>query len=229
MASDKQVSTLRYLQKTLQMNPLYESDEIIERRTRATGQTKTKETTEANSEDHRPKVLEQIAHVREVCWKEPVASLYQKIEAIDATPFPDLDAALKRLRVVADQRNNLSEISKHADFDTHFFTCLQRVLVASPRETSELREQVFAAFSTQKLRRRGMKTIQLIKKKVPEIYDLEADWLGALAKHKRVLGQNDSTSYVDGDTESFRIPTWLWIVGAIILMRIVIAIARFSS
>ncbi|MEM8865867.1 MAG: hypothetical protein AAGF31_10025 [Planctomycetota bacterium] len=184
-----------YLTRTLQMNPLYEGDAIIALRSKALRLTKpTKETAGADAANRRTQALNTLAEIREKCWSAPPEELLSRLDAIPTDHMPDVQAAAERLKVVAQNRAKLPELSQHKHFDGEFFSCLKQILAASPRETSVLREQVLASFRAGKLRKRGRRMIKLIEKELPELYRLEADWFASLLQQKTVAGGNEAYS-----------------------------------
>ncbi|MEM6329182.1 MAG: hypothetical protein AAF790_02920 [Planctomycetota bacterium] len=211
-----------YLSRVLQMNPLYQADGVIAARARLLGvvaDPSEKPTAGRQTKDRsrqRRKALERLEAIRDVCWTAPPETLAAKLETLDTEGLPDIKAAANRLAVIGSGREKLLAARGDKHFDEDFFSCMQKVLAASPRETAVLREQVLASFRSGKLNRRGRKMIKLTKRVAPELYRLESDWFDALLRQKRVLTVSGQARRVDGYTppivedDRAGIPFWVW-------------------
>lgn len=215
---------VNYLVKALQRNPLDESAQIVSGRSKLLGQNAMRPAAmAATREDHRQKrqdIFDEVERLRRDFWAAPLVELRSALAKLDASDFPDLRAAVDRLKLVALHRGEFPDLVRHRHFDSSFFAVFKEVLVSSPREVAVTRERALASFA--KRGRRGKKMIQLIKRTLPAIYDLEAGWLNSLSKQKRAVAastkQATASPFV-GDREGFNIPWWAIILG-IVLLRV---------
>ena len=206
-----------YLKRTLQMNPQFEGDAIIALRSQALGLKQPRSASErvdSGREQRRTEALRQLEQLRQECWTAPPDQLLSRLRKLNADDLPDVRQAAQRLEIVARNRPKLPQLASHKDFDGDFFSCLKQVLAASPRETNVLREQVLSSFRAGKLRKRGRRMIGLVKKELPELYSLEADWFESLLRQKGTVtadpgGANISVSEF-GDSATGGIPFWVW-------------------
>lgn len=239
MAESAPNKTGRYLSKILKINPVYDAEGIIQLRSHALGLQKLSKRSETAATDSAPSPADQenlrniaagkLENIRGRCWQAAPETLLKELGSLPIEQFPDLQLARDRLVAVAQHRSQLPALTSHKHFDGEFFSVLKQVLAGSPRETNVLREQVLASFRSGKLRKRGRRMIKLLKKQMPELYSIEADWLDSLLRQKSVAGGNQQWAGVDGSTESeFNIPGWLiWIV-VVITIRVLISIGRGS-
>jgi len=184
-SDDKRQRTVFYLKRSLQLNPLYESEKILRHRSRALGLTKSKSMpTRSNLAAKRNRLQKEIIAIRADCWNQPVEPLLARLEELSLENQPDLQRTAVRLRVILTNRKKLPELAQHKHFDEKFLSCFKQILTLPPCELAIPREQVVASFRNRKLRRRGMKMLQLLECEVPELCQLEQDWLDSLKRQK---------------------------------------------
>ncbi len=235
-ADDKRQRTVAYLKRSLQLNPLYESDQIIRHRSKALGLTQAKNLlTSSSLAARRGRLLKKIDAIRADCWTEPVEPLLAKLEALKLDDQPDLLRTAERLEIILTNRQHLPPLAQHEDFDEKFLTCFKQILTLPPRELAIPREKVVASFRNRKLRKRGMKMIELLEQEVPELCLLEQDWLDSLKRQKAdrsfVLRTNDYQDYqsVPVGNESFGLSWWVLGIVVFVLLKLARAYFRFSD
>jgi hypothetical protein len=221
--------TINYLARLLQMNPVQQADEIIRARNRALRRDVGPAAASGDAaqvRDRRRKLLEQIEEIRSAFWTMPPAELAAALNRVDVSTAPDVEAAVARLRVVAQERAKLPALSEMAGFDGDFFSKLKHVLIDSPRDVSVLKEQILSSFRNGKHRRRLRQMVRLLEQEVPAIYALEADWFRALYR-QRVLARSifisNSTRSNSSANESSGSKWWIWIA-VFILFRFVLSL-----
>jgi hypothetical protein len=119
-------------------------------------------------------------------------------------------------------------LAEKRGFDGDFFSSLKQVLTKSPREVAVLKEQVLSAFRNRAHRKRGRQMVKLVKRELPAIYGLEADWFDALYRQKAKStllvssSRQGSVPAAIGGGSDFRKYWWIiWIF--------VVAIGRFFT
>lgn len=208
-----------YMVQLLQMNPVHEGAAIIAVRNDALGLTKKAPPQPAvpvdvQKEDRR-KLLDQLEALRRQFWTMPLDALNQQLSALDGQGFADLEAAVKRLRIVAAHRAKFPALAQHADFSGEIFSSLKEILTRSPRDTAVLREQVLAKFRNRSHRKSGRKMIALLKRELPAIYALEADWFDTLDRQKvqtsgiHLVGQRRDNTAPAGNGTNFGSYWWV--------------------
>ena len=177
---------VEYLTRQLSRNPIHESAEIVTLRAKAF-KLKARAPAAAQADvpaGQRQQAKAQLENIRNQCFAAPTEQLLGQLNQLPLAEYPELAALGKRLRVILDSRGKLPALSSDKRFDGDFFSCLKKVLVSPSRDVSVLREQVLSSFRHRKNRRRGQAMIRLIKEELPELYELEADWLGSLLKYR---------------------------------------------
>lgn len=179
---------VEYMTRLLQMNPVDQGDEIICARSTALGLANKADAAriEAAAEPRveRRKLIEQLDAIRRDFWTMPIATLRSQLSALNGQGFADLEVAVARLRVVAAHRSEFPKLAGQRYFDGEFFSSFKEVLTKSSRDTAVLKEQVLSSFRNRSRRKSGRRMVQLLKKELPAIYQLEADWMNALYRQK---------------------------------------------
>lgn len=177
-----------YMARLLQLNPLQAGDEIIAVRSEALGLAKKVKVSEAMPAEaqraDRRALLDNLESLRAQFWTLPIEQLWQRVNSLSGEGFADVEAAIARLRVVADYRPRFVALVQKSEFDGELFSSLKEVLTRSPRDTAVLREQVLAKFRVRERRGRGRKMVELLQREMPAIYELEADWFNTLYRQK---------------------------------------------
>ena len=226
----------RYVADLLALNPAEESSTIISRRNRVlrlSPQTSSEKvhykTAASDPRVERQAFLEQIEAVRRDFWSAPLEQLQATLQEIDSKSFPDLQAAVNRLSVVANNRDQLPLLTEKNGYDAGFFRVFRDVLIASPRDSAIDREKMVAQCSKRKTRKRAAKMIRLIQQEAPALYRLEADWLDSLTKQKysakSIAKRKDDTWAMNNDKS---IPWWIWLV-FFLIVRVVIKAVSMSE
>jgi len=170
------------------LNPLYESEKIIRYRNKAfSNQNRTpaiKPVKTTSDAKQRSQTLEEINAIRAACWTEPVAPLLTKLKQLDVRDHPDMQRTCNRLSVILRNRSRMPELATRKHFDEQFLACFKKILTLPTRELAILREQAVASFRKRSLRGRGMKMIRLLEDEVPELCQLEREWLDSLKRQK---------------------------------------------
>lgn len=197
---------VEYLTRQLSRNPIHESAAIVSLRAKAF-KLKTNAPSAAKSaapEGQRQQVKVQLETIRNQCFTAPTEQLLKQLNQLPMADYPDLAALGNRLRIILESRGKLPALSSDKRFDGDFFSCLKKVLVSPSRDVSVLREQVLSSFRHRKNRHRGQAMVRLIQEELPELYALEADWLGSLLKYRAAkYGGLTATSAENSSSPAF--------------------------
>jgi hypothetical protein len=226
---------LRYLEHALRQNPFEESAAIIHRRSQVLGlRTAPKEAVQtiaaAPVSQQRQQLLQRLEQVRATFWTAPLATLrssLQDLETRAGQSFPDIQAATRRLSVVAAHRDQFPRLVKHKWFYPDFLSAFKDVLVGTPRQAALVRERMLAQFGAPKIRRHGKKMIRLIQQELPAVYELESAWIESLlAQRGRHNASNPAYNYVESSSSSGGgIPWWVYLL-VLTLIRILVSASR---
>jgi hypothetical protein len=222
---------LQYVERALALNPLDDSAAIIRRRSRLLGleapaPAKAAVTPARDPGRERQRFLERLEAIRATFWTAPLVQLRASLEQLDASEFPDVHAAVRRLSVVAGHRDQLPRLVGHKAFDAHFLGVFKEVLISAPRDAAVSREKALAAFGTTKVRKSGSKMIKLIERELPHLYELESAWLKSLLAHRgRTARAPAEDRFVVSGSSGFHMPWWGWFI----VIGIIRAIIRASS
>jgi hypothetical protein len=108
---------LQYVERALRQNPLQESAAIIRRRNRLLGlgaavaPAASGRQSSIDSGAQRQTLLKQIETIRTGFWTMELGTLRESLARLDAKEFPDVDAVVRRLSLVAKHRDQIPRIS----------------------------------------------------------------------------------------------------------------------
>ena len=114
------------------------------------------------------------------------ARLSQTQETCRWTINPISERAANRLRVILNNRRAACQNWRVTSTSTKSsLSCFKQILNASAARAGRSRaNRSIASFRNAKLRKRGMKMIALLEKEVPELCQLEQEWLNSLKRQK---------------------------------------------
>ncbi|QDS96754.1 hypothetical protein [Adhaeretor mobilis] len=186
----------KYLTFMLGANPQVESERIVSRRMKA-----LKIAAEIAPELKQVQALQEglqetlakLEELRRGVWTEPAERMRGELSAIDIVAHPHLEPVVARLGTLLKHRQALAAVAVgNATADTEFITHFREVLSAAPQLRSELRERAVSAFTDRKLRKAGRRTLKRLQQEVPEICELETEWIASLKKQKTKWFQGTS-------------------------------------
>ncbi len=220
-----------YVTKALRQNPFEQSASIVRRRNRLLGLLPREQKTQAQPDtasplEARKRLQAEIDRVRKAIWKDPIPELSRALAALDTDRFPDLGSSVRRLQTIVGHRDRFPGLTAHKDFDGDFFEVFREVLAASPRESAMLKEKVLVRFGKRRLRKKGTRMIRLIQRELPQLYELESDWLGTLTRRRpRQWVVSSSIPEIKTSSSGASIPWWVWLV----LIGVLRTIARLAG
>lgn len=209
---------VRYVARALQQNPLEDSALIIRRRNRLLGLEKkgkapAEKAPAADPRILRQSLLEQIDSIRGDFWTTPLPELKASLRKLSAKEFPDIQAVVDRLSLVANHRDRIPPLTSRKGFHGGFFKVFKEVLVAAPRDSAIAKERMLAQFGKYKVRKRGSKMIRLIERELPALYQLESQWMKSLVKQKNQSSAvKTSVQPAEDSSGSFSMPWWVILV-----------------
>lgn len=211
---------LRYLEAALKRNPATQASEILEIRSRFYGQKRTANagSSRVDMDELRESQMAEIDAIRRQFWASDINELRTKLSQLDSTPFPDLLLAVRRLRTVGEHRHQFPSLVEAGSDVPGLFKAFRGALVSPPLEAASLREQATYQIEDFAEVRTFVKTV---RKVMPEVFALEADWLNMLLRMKPVrIASAPQTPFSLSSSEV----DYGWIIS--ILIFITIAILR---
>ncbi|MCA9065372.1 MAG: hypothetical protein KDA96_20025 [Planctomycetaceae bacterium] len=220
-----QERTARYLTAALRLNPMFEAPQILNLRDRYLGKAVSRTASVVSKPDlseQRAMIAKQLEKLRSEFWTTDLNELRQRLSDIQASAFPDLMHAIRRLQTVAAHRHLFPQLAEKGAAALRVFNAFREILVAPPFAAAEIRQKTM--YKTQDVKPVRV-LIGAIQKVMPEVYELEADWLDTMKKLKPITASS-ATSESAGFSIEFDGENLGWIVrllifGTIILLKFV--------
>ncbi len=133
----------------------------------------------------RYEVAESLEELRDRFWDLTAAEFDAGADDLDVDGFPDLAAALRRLREVSALRADVTAAEAAPHVDEEFFCALRHILVATPRHAIMLRDEFSKLLESGLPIRPVHRSVKLIKRRCPQLYAREADWMDFLLRFKK--------------------------------------------
>jgi hypothetical protein len=222
--------SIDYMVRLLQMNPVQECEAIVGARSTELGQTKKSDLADASAagqaKTDRQNLLARLDELRTEFWTLPLETLQARLTELDTHGYADVSAAVARLRIVAAHREDFPKLAEKLGFDRYIVDSLKDILTKSPREVATLKEHELATIANGAHRGRGRHFVRLVKRELPEIYKLEADWFNALfrqkAQGKTLVGSaRRGVAPAVGGVGASRGKWWFVWIGVVVIGRIV--------
>ena len=175
----------QYLERVLRMNPLSDAADILEARNRFRGvKAAGAAAALAGAElyERRVDATRTFARLREEFWSLDLKTLTRRLEGLELKQFPDLQNAAWRLTVIARIRARLPQLTSNPHFDGAFFSHLKSIWVVSPRDAAPIKDEVMRDFTKPAKLRRGQSMIRMLHEELPDVYELDEDWLDILLR-----------------------------------------------
>lgn len=210
----------KYLAHVLKLNPLFECDRLFSARAKflrldsADGQQTSGV---VDRRDQRENLSRKIDSIRSRFWKEDIGRLQKMIDSLDCSQFPDLKNAAERLRTVAVSRHEFAQIAQSKHLDGAFFASLRKVLVAGPREADAERDEATDSIRDPQRLKKIKAMLRDLRKTMPQIYELENDWLEAVRRMRKRRKQKGS-SVLGGGSWDFEFENMGWVIAVIIVV-----------
>ncbi len=184
---------LRYVEAALKRNPATQAADILEIRDRFLGQRRAASSSEnrVDMEELRESQMASIESIRAQFWTMDLKDVRLRLSELDSTPFPDLKLAVRRLRTVADHRHLFPSLVESSFLVPGLFKAFREALVSPPAEAAQLRQDATYRIRDVKPVRQFAKTV---RKTMPEVFELEGDWMNMLLRMKPVKTVAESAS-----------------------------------
>jgi len=219
-----------YLRTVLAMNPAQDAEELLGVRNSYHGikrKAASKKADEKDLHELREEIANEIDELRETFWTMDLKELKIRLSKLELKHFPDLRNAAERLGTMAIARHEFPQLATDEDFDSNFFSRLKKILIISPRDAGDLKDEVLLRVrKSPKITKRVKKMIRLLEDELPDVYDLEVDWFEMLLASEKLRSRGSFNSQSESSVDSAGI-TWGAIIVILIVLRVVFRI--FSS
>ena len=226
-AANSESRRVRYLTRVLKLNPVFQAGEIVELRNKYLGLKSLTSTNQSDGdneefEERRAAAARIIERVREHFWQLPLDRLRGKLAGLKLNAFPDLKHAATRLTVLAANRDTLPSLVQHKDFDSSLFTALKTVLISSPREAVSVKEKFQKRLPDKQPRNQAVRMVRLLKSNVPEVYELEQDWLDSIIRYRPPKAAKSKGAKSAGGQNwtdfEFSFEGWGWVAWVVVVL-----------
>ncbi|QDU12294.1 hypothetical protein CA11_00710 [Gimesia maris] len=179
-----------YLSQILQMNPLEQPAEILNRRKlflQPQSDRRLYDSMNSSYEERRAQILEQMNSLRKHFWSFKTSVIEQRLNEIDIADFPELTFAIGRLKKIAALRESFSQLQHRCENCEEFYTQFSTLVISSPAEAERLRSVTFSpsaanTFDFELPRLEDHRELaRIVQQEFPELHALEKDWINQLA------------------------------------------------
>ncbi len=136
-----------------------------------------------------PAISAQLERLRESFWAHSSSELQLQLEQIDVTVHCRYESLVNRLSIVALEADAFNQLCCDPKCDLGFLSMFKEILIQSGRETISFRQQMLEMVSKLFRIKRIKRTISLIKRETPLIYQLESDWFFFLLRNRKRIFQ----------------------------------------
>ncbi len=208
-----QIDSKKYAQAMLRLNPYNSAQQIVEQRARYLGlenQASTKPGADAELPRRRQTAEAALAEIRSDFWLSPLPQIQSRLAALKLEGMPDLAASATRIARAAEVRPEFERLYAEHKIDKQFVDALRQILVLPPTAAGQRKDQQEEELSRWRKRRSAKKTVRLINRNYPQIYQLDREWFNHIATASRIASTNCSAGPVKGSSASNQ--TWLWLL-----------------
>lgn len=214
-------SSKEYLNKLLSLDPLYSSAEIValrnERIGRATA-SRAERIDQNEIADSRRQIESSLQTLRAKFWSSSEAEIEAQLASFDLSLLPDLRGDISRLRSTNGLRDKFQLLADHRHADSELVSTLAEIVVL-PSLAAEVKRRRFldrTGLDRYDIRRR-VKAAKLIRKKFPNIAEMEPNWLREVTQLAYLNVSPDNTGGSDSSGGSM----W-WLFPFIVIAGLVI-------
>ncbi len=205
----------RYLKFALQMNPMYQAQQLIDLRAKVLRLQRLDKSQfiqeQVDVTALRQAARRQIADVQNNFWKMPIDALKQQLEMIDVRRLPDLAPVVGRLRTAAACRGEFPKLSQESWMDLKLLNAFRSAAVLPPTEAAHAREAFLSRIASNSELKKIKSAVKKLESSYPILYAMEHDWFQTLLNHKlrNTSGEIGSSGGVEFSMPEIGWPVWL--------------------
>lgn len=215
-----------YLLEMFDLNPIWQSGQIIRRRDELWGITASNAlavATDRHDEEAtrlRDKAMKCLQKLQAEFYQLPNEKLDHYLKFLEQKKLPEFAGRASRLRAIATERQTLLDATQ-AISDQKFKYSLLQGLVASTAESGALKEQYIEAIIAEKRVGRACKAVAQFAKQYPSIRNLELNWFNLFLDPKNVRrwSEQQGVQFAVGQS-SYRLSSMVYTFVAIVVVVI---------
>ena len=188
----KQREAKAYLHDVLELNPIWQSGQILQRRRDLLGiSSQQSDATLVQANDDaidqqrllrmRERGRERLKHLQTKFFELSESELSAALDELTPEKFPDLAATVARLRVAAQHRDTRVALFHEPNLDSNMIHALGWILVSPPSDAGFSRESYIQSLTTSKKVRLARESANFLSQNYPLLFQLERDWLTTIA------------------------------------------------
>ena len=232
-----ELTQVAYLSQVLQLNPLWQSGEIVALRNRFRGVALAENALaveeQSDPTEARAELLQQLQTLRQTFWSEPLSDLQKTLNSLKTAPFADLEAIRQRLLVVAAARPKFAPLTENRKFDSQSFQMIREILVQPPREGNAVKVEFQNKLVRGDRFRKSKKMLELLRAELPDVYELEAAWFELIrtSKHQRwTAGRELMSSSSSGSSDlTGWVSNWGGYAAFVVVFAVIRGLIEFSD
>lgn len=182
-------SIQEYLNRVFQMDPLEEAEEILEFRARFLGLPPPPDPPPIWWDQgydalkfERFEIMDEIEEIRIQFWELDPKEVEERLGKLSPKYFPDLQASLEKLLLLAQHRSDLVDLFDSCQLDSFYREHIQQILCSQRAEGLKSKEKVSLRQTSAPTGHKKLlsRFIRSLKRDLNPLYNLEHQWFNTL-------------------------------------------------
>ncbi|QEG24983.1 hypothetical protein [Mariniblastus fucicola] len=222
------IQTRRYLEKVLGLSPVVAAQQMVELRWQFCG-FNTEAVNESATDDlaeRRKWNRKELEKIRSAFWLIDPSQSRRALDELLVDDLPELKIGVERLKLLSHCHSDMNELAKHCKRDINLYNTFRRLVMLSPRKAGSVKEKYLRSLAYAENIEKVHRMVKMMRTEFPELYAIESDWFTQILKIKS--RRHDSPSIANGISFDLGIPSWMYVVTAILIVRVLFAFARMA-
>ena len=181
--------TKQYLGEMFRMNPVWESQIILEHRRNslqlATIGTDNDYLDYDRQQRLRQQGRQQLKKIQDHFFQMPPDKLGADLDSLSSSKHPELASTVLRLSTAAPHRESINAMLDDPRLDRDLVIAFGRALTLAPADAGFAKEQYLQLISRGRNHAKASETIRQIEQRDPALIDLEREWFTTIRNHRR--------------------------------------------
>lgn len=238
----KQLVARSYVREMLDLNPMFQSPQILRRRRETWHHSDASDTTPAATVSNSPtspinrasasigrpsegefsaRAKACLEKLRTKFYELPDETLQKYLRVISSPRVPQYAAVSARLRAVAAQRQTLLQVPEETG-DVKFAYSLQFAMIGTAAQGGALREQYIESLIAERRVAEGAKIVKMFIERHPTVYAIDHDWFDALIDPENQRDWSANYSTLSRARRMFARPKWSSVAWAVFIAMVII-------